>query len=842
MNYTQFSVKDNAEGQLDSGIGASTTSIVLKAGEGAKFPQPYSGTTTSGGTSTTMDKTGIGASGVVAGDFIENTTDGSHAYVVTVNTDNLVTTELQGGSDNTWQNADGYRVNSFIATLNERDVTGAIVDSEKVKIIARSTDTLTVDPAGRGFDGSTARSFAADDYVNLFVVSRSLQELRKACADLSQQVDLKASIVMLNAALAARNWKDSVVVGTTVSGTLASDFENGDTLDGVVLATGDRILIKDQADPKQNGIYTVNASGAPTRASDFDSSAEISNAVISITKGTSNADTVWVCTADTPTIGVDNISFAQVGSSLVKASQAEAEAAADDTKYMTPLKTLQEMRANRLNIWGGTGADGDLTIGVGTTTTLNLNQVYNYNDVVNNGTLAFTGSGSITLLNIAGNFSGNGVIELRNASTGDVSVHYLTGLGAIRGGVQQATAAPNVGGAGGTHANSGSSYGYNGGTGGTSTNAGSGTGGTAGSSSVGGAGGGGGSAGGGGGGGGGDGASAGSGDGAVGSAASGNNGGNGGNGGNGAAGNGQQYSSGCGGGGGGGYNTGNGGNGGNGGTGTQYNNGGFTAANGHGSGGNGGASGANGGNGGAGGAGSPITAAIAGAGTTTMRSGNGGIGGWGYSAGGIGGAGGNLTVNTTAGTNTYFVGNGGVGGNSTYGTAGNGGAAGDVAYTAGSWSALTVGTGGAGGDGRTGGDGGRGTDWTGSTNQTGGNGGDGGDAKNGCAALYVAVRGNCTFSGTINGQGGNGGAGGAGGTSVGTAANSNGGNGGDGSKGSDVVIFSYGTMAAMTINNSAGVGGAAGVRGTGGSGAVGLAGFKGTDGLQSLKIAQQLVI
>lgn len=42
-------------------------------------------------------------------------------------------------------------------------------------------------------------------------------------------------------------WKTAVRVATTVAGTLASSFENGDTVDGVVLATGNRILIKNQA-------------------------------------------------------------------------------------------------------------------------------------------------------------------------------------------------------------------------------------------------------------------------------------------------------------------------------------------------------------------------------------------------------------------------------------------------------------------------------------------------------------------------------------------------------------------------------------------------------------------
>ena len=344
QQYTQFALKDNAEAQLDSNIGASTLSIILNAGQGALFPQPYSGTTTSGGSSTTLNKTGIGSSGIAAGDFIENTTDGSHAYVVSVATDSLTTTELQGGSDNTWQNADGYLVNAFIGTLNKRNVdTGAITAYEKVKIIGRSTDSLTVDPSGRGYDGSTAQSFVADDYFNLFVTAKPLQEMRKAFADICQQLDLKASITYVQSSLSARTWKDPVVVATTGAQTLASDFENGDTIDGVVLATGNRILIKDQADPIENGIYTVNASGAPTRATDFDSPSEVTGAAITIIKGTSNADTAWICTSDSPVIGSDAIVFAQVGASISKASQAEAQAGTDDTKFMTPSKVVDSL-------------------------------------------------------------------------------------------------------------------------------------------------------------------------------------------------------------------------------------------------------------------------------------------------------------------------------------------------------------------------------------------------------------------------------------------------------------------------------------------------------------------
>jgi hypothetical protein len=93
------------------------------------------------------------------------------------------------------------------------------------------------------------------------------------------------------------NAKASVRVATTTAGTLASSFENGDTVDGVVLATNDRILIKNQVTGSENGIYTVNASGAPTRATDADVDAEVVNGMYCfVTAGTTNANTGWVLT------------------------------------------------------------------------------------------------------------------------------------------------------------------------------------------------------------------------------------------------------------------------------------------------------------------------------------------------------------------------------------------------------------------------------------------------------------------------------------------------------------------------------------------------------------------
>jgi hypothetical protein len=110
------------------------------------------------------------------------------------------------------------------------------------------------------------------------------------------------------------SWKDSVRVATAAAGTLASSFANGQTVDGTVLATGNRILIKNQAAPAENGLYTVNASGVPTRATDADTGAEIVAAAVFVEEGATLADTLWVNQTNAPiTLGTTALTFAQIG-------------------------------------------------------------------------------------------------------------------------------------------------------------------------------------------------------------------------------------------------------------------------------------------------------------------------------------------------------------------------------------------------------------------------------------------------------------------------------------------------------------------------------------------------
>lgn len=104
--------------------------------------------------------------------------------------------------------------------------------------------------------------------------------------------------------------KDVVVrVATTANITIATALNAGDTLDGVTLAAGDLVLVKDQSTASQNGIYKVAAS--PARAPGFTAFNHHVGIVVRVSEGTSNGNKIWLGTANAGgTLGTTDITFA----------------------------------------------------------------------------------------------------------------------------------------------------------------------------------------------------------------------------------------------------------------------------------------------------------------------------------------------------------------------------------------------------------------------------------------------------------------------------------------------------------------------------------------------------
>lgn len=116
---------------------------------------------------------------------------------------------------------------------------------------------------------------------------------------------------------ATKNYVDSVAQGlevkqsTRVATTANITLSGTQTIDGVAVVAGDRVLVKNQSTTSQNGIYVV-AAGAWSRSTDADSWNELISAFTFVEEGTANADTGWVSTANAGgTLGTTAITFAQ---------------------------------------------------------------------------------------------------------------------------------------------------------------------------------------------------------------------------------------------------------------------------------------------------------------------------------------------------------------------------------------------------------------------------------------------------------------------------------------------------------------------------------------------------
>ena len=110
--------------------------------------------------------------------------------------------------------------------------------------------------------------------------------------------------------------KTAARAATTANIVIATALNAGDIIDGVTLANGDRVLVKDQTSAQFNGIYIVGAT--PARSTDFDSLSpidEINGALVAVQEGTANAGKVFVQQGTVAVLDTDPINFVFFNSS-----------------------------------------------------------------------------------------------------------------------------------------------------------------------------------------------------------------------------------------------------------------------------------------------------------------------------------------------------------------------------------------------------------------------------------------------------------------------------------------------------------------------------------------------
>lgn len=176
-------------------------------------------------------------------------------------------------------------------------------------------------------------------------------------------------------------WKDSCRVATQANINLSSP---GSTIDGITMASQDRVLVRAQSTASENGIYVWNGSAvAMTRSLDASTFAELEQAITTVEEGTS-AGASYRQDQVNGTIDSSTVSWVTFGTSAPAASettagiaelatQAEVDAGTDDLRIVTPLK---------LATWSGRIRKYSTNIGDGSATSYTITHSLNTRDVI----------------------------------------------------------------------------------------------------------------------------------------------------------------------------------------------------------------------------------------------------------------------------------------------------------------------------------------------------------------------------------------------------------------------------------------------------------------------------
>jgi hypothetical protein len=222
----------------------------------------------------------------------------------------------------------------------------------------------------------------------------------------------------LDAAVQGFSWKDAVRAASTANVTVGS---GPNSMDGVSLVNGDRVLLKDQTTQSQNGIYVWNGVGATmTRALDSDSGAELENATVFVDEGTANAGTAWNQTADAVSVGSTNIVWVQFGAGTTFNFVAPLNLSGN-TVTLTLSSRLVNNGSNQLDLASGIVTPGTYdSVTVDTygrvTAASNPTKVNRYSALIGNGVAT-----SITITQATHGLAANGtnVVIVYDATSGN---------------------------------------------------------------------------------------------------------------------------------------------------------------------------------------------------------------------------------------------------------------------------------------------------------------------------------------------------------------------------------------------------------------------------------------
>jgi hypothetical protein len=193
--------------------------------------------------------------------------------------------------------------NTAARTYTYQDRNGTIADDTD---LASKVDKVT----GKGL---STNDYTNTDQAKVAAIDQAVSSTEKATWN------AKADTSYVDSATQGLKWKDEVRAATTANITLSG----AQTIDGVSIVAGDRVLVKNQTTGNQNGIY-VAASGAWSRSTDANTAAKIKNATVPVSEGTANADKDFVLVTDTITLGTTSLVFTEKGGNVPDGSETAA--------------------------------------------------------------------------------------------------------------------------------------------------------------------------------------------------------------------------------------------------------------------------------------------------------------------------------------------------------------------------------------------------------------------------------------------------------------------------------------------------------------------------------------
>jgi hypothetical protein len=400
--------------------GISTTGIAVRTASNAWTTRTLAGT---------LGRTSITNADGVAGN---PSIDIASNYVgqASITTLGTITTGLWQGT--AIATANGGTGRTSIGTANQLlgvNTAGSALEYKTIAVgagltIALASNLITLTNSGVVTIAGTANQVIASAASGAITLSLP-QSIGVASSPTFAQVTLTADPT-LPLQVATKQYVDNAVQGFSpkqsvrAASTSQTTLSGLQTVDGVTLVAGNRVMIKNQTLSAENGIYLVSA-GSWTRTTDMDSWTEVPGAFVFVEEGSTLADTAWVSTANQGgTLGTTAITWAQFNSA------ADITAGTGLTKVGNALSITNIGTAGSYNNVT-TNAQGQIVSGSNVAYITGNQTIVLSGDITGSGTNAIATSLSATGV-VAGTYK-SVTVDLKGRITSATNPTTLTGFG-----------------------------------------------------------------------------------------------------------------------------------------------------------------------------------------------------------------------------------------------------------------------------------------------------------------------------------------------------------------------------------------------------------------------------